>query len=172
MVYIFERQRKGNKFSLEALEAVIERNLTYFNISLIIKTANWSALPLPRILTLPCFPNWHGCLQHLFRLACFFRCFRFRFHREKFDVTVPIAGGKLFAASVPAPVKGEDLVVMHVHVGDGVRGTPLSADCRGLGLLSCNHMTTWTTCFWKRIFEFETKLKTNKGISASCMCHP
>ena len=84
---------------------------------------------LSSTLTLPCFPNWHRRLQRLFRLACFFRCFRFR--GEKLDVAVSIAGGKLFAASAPAPVKGEDLVVMHVHVGNGIRGTPLRADGRG-----------------------------------------
>ena len=53
---------------------------------------------------------------------------------KKFDVAVSIAGGKLFAASVPAPVEGEDLVVMHVDVRYGVRGTPLGAGGRGLRL--------------------------------------
>ena len=65
----------------------------------------------------------------MFRLAGFLRGFRFRV--KQFDVPVSITGGKLVAAPVPAPVKGEDFGVVHVDVGDGVGGTSEIADGRG-----------------------------------------
>ena len=47
---------------------------------------------------------------------------RFRFHAEKFDVAVPVGGSEL--AAVRAPIEGENLVVMYIHVGNRVRRTP------------------------------------------------
>ena len=66
----------------------------------------------------------------MFRLACFPRGFRFRI--KKFDVPVSISGGKLVAAPIPAPVKGEDFGVVHVDVGDGVGRTSEIVDGRGV----------------------------------------
>ena len=75
------------------------------------------------VLYIPRFPNRNRSLQILFRIASYFSCFRF--HREKFDVAVSVASSELVA--VRAPIEGENLVVMYIHVGNRVRRTPLKS---------------------------------------------